>query len=143
MKQNDNKNEGIGEGHSGGSKNKSLEARLLDWFQSGETGASSKCMAAHLTGKESDGNYPHDAGDFGRCIGLLEAVPDLRPKIYKMAKVNTYWASLVVYWEELEKLSGDYEAQTAAIKKIIRPIEAKDKSVIRLGGGVTIRFGGL
>ena len=141
MKQNDNNNQGIGEGHSGGSKKKSFEAKLLEWFQSGETGASSKCIAAHLTGKKSDGSYPHDAGDFGRCVGLLNAVPELRVMISTMAQVNAYWAALVVHWEDLEKLSGDYKALTAAIQKIIRPLEDKDKNIVRLNGGVSIRFG--
>jgi hypothetical protein len=121
----------------------SIEARVLTWALTGETGASSKCLAAHLTGNECDGNYPHDGGDFGKCIGLLNAVPELRPLLPKMAEVNRYWAALVPEWNRIEALSGDYEKQYKAIQGVIRPIEDADRSVIRLGDKATMRFGSI
>ncbi|QEL18769.1 hypothetical protein PX52LOC_05807 [Limnoglobus roseus] len=121
----------------------SIEANVLKWALTGHTGASSKCMAAHLTGNECDGSYPHDAGDFGRCAGLLDAAPELRPLLPKMAEVNRYWAALVPLWDSIEALSGDYRKQTDAISKAIRPIEDKDSGVVRLGKGATIRFGAI
>lgn len=113
---------------------------VLEWMVSGKTGASSKCMAAHLTGNKCDGSYPHDSGDFGRCLGLLKAVPEIRILLPKMADVNRYWAALVKEWDSIEVLSGDYDKQTEAIQRVIRPIEDKDSGVIRMKGS-TIRFG--
>lgn len=116
-----------------------LDSRVLDWFHQGETGASSKCMAFHLTGRSCDGSYPHDSGDFKRCVGLLTAVPELRSLLPRMAEVNRYWAALVPTWEQIEALpSGE---RYAAIRQIIRPIEDADRGVLRLGDNATIRFG--
>lgn len=119
-----------------------IHSKVLDWFQSGKTGASSKCMAFHLTGRKADGDYPHDAADFGRCVGLLTAVPELRSLLPKMGEVNRYWAALVAKWDDLEALSGDYGAQTQAIWKVIHPIEDKDDGIVRMKGA-TIRFGSI
>lgn len=118
-----------------------INSRLLDWFNSGKTGASSKCIAFHLTGRDSSGDYPHDASDFGRCVGLLNAVPELRVDLPKMASLNRYWAALVEQWDEIEALS-DYRAQTQAIRKVLRPIEDADPNLFRLDA-CTIRFGGI
>jgi hypothetical protein len=120
-----------------------FDSKVLDWFQQGAVGASSKCMAFHLTGRDCDGSYPHDAGDFGRCVGLLKTVPELRPRLAKMAEVNRYWAALVSKWDEIEALSGDYQAQSKAVSRAIRPIEENDPGLVRLSGNATIRFGAI
>lgn len=114
--------------------------KLLDWFHSGSTGASSKCMAYHLTGRDCDGSYPHDSGDFQRCVGLLSAVPELRLRLAEMAKVNQYWAALVPVWDKLECQA--LAIRDKNIRAIIRPLEDKDRNIVRLGGGASIRFGG-
>ncbi len=67
-----------------------MDSKIVDWFASDNTGASSRCMAFHLTGRKSDGSYPHDGGDFARCVALLERVPELRAKIGEMANLNSY-----------------------------------------------------
>lgn len=119
---------------------KDINAKLVDWFSSGKTGASSKCMANYLTGRDCDGSYPHDGGDFGRCLGLLEAVPELRPLLPKMAEVNRYWKAIAPRWDEIE--AAPLEKRYEVLQSIIRPIEDADASVIRMGKGVTMRFGG-
>ncbi len=121
----------------------SIEGKVLKWALTGKTGASSKCMAAHLTSNECDGSYPHDGGDFGRCVGLLTAVPELRPLLPKMAEVNRYWAALVPEWGRIEALSGDYDKQYKAIQAVIRPVENADSGVVRMGDHATIRFGAI
>lgn len=117
-----------------------IDKKLVDWLLSGNTGASSKCMAAHLTGRETDGNYPHDSGDFGRCVGLLEAVPELRERLPKMATCNRYWKAIIAQWAEIEDMPR--EEQREALQRIIGPIEKEDKNVVRLSPVATIRFGG-
>lgn len=120
----------------------SIEAKVLKWALTGETGASSECMAAHLTGNSCNGNYPHDSGDFGRCVGLLKAVPELRPLFPKMAGVNRYWAALVSEWNRIEA-TEDCGMQTKAIRAVIRPIEDADRGVVRVGAKDAIRFGAI
>lgn len=119
-----------------------MNARLTRWTLSGETGASSKCMASVLSGGKPKGfgSYPHDGGDFGRCMGLLDAVPEFRDRLGEMRAVNQYWAAIIDAWDEIEAAwrKGDcYDV----IRRVVEPIEAKDASIVRIGKGVSIRFG--
>jgi hypothetical protein len=117
-----------------------VHEKIAAWALSGTTGASATSIAAHLSGiGRQEGNYPHDASDFGRCERLLDMVPELRADFARMAEVNRYWAALVPMWDEI-KAAPD---RTKMIREIIRPIEAKDNGVIRLGEGVSMRFGGI
>lgn len=110
---------------------------LAGWLSSRKTGASSVCIARHLMGGETDGSYPHDAGDFDRCEGLLDAVPGLRKRLPEMAAVNRYWAALVPRWEEIRTAQD----KTAMIRSIVRPLEDAYQKVVRLGDRITLRFG--
>ena len=79
---------------------------LAKWLLHGEVGESSKAIAAELSGlailkSRRFTSYPLDAGDFRRCLLLLEAVPELAPLLPKMAKVSPVWAALVDVWPEL------------------------------------------
>ena len=116
--------------------------QLADWFMNGEVGSSSKCIAKHLSGQKCDEwDYPRDSGDLGRCIKLLNAVPEFRSRISEMATVGKYWAALVPHWRELEACVIDHKKCYAMIQKLTRPIEDDDKNVIRIGDGCTMRFG--
>lgn len=86
------------------SKPQSTERKLLTWLLTGNVGASSKAIAAHLSGIHCDGSYPHDASDFLRCVLLLEAVPELCDELPRMAEVNAEWKALVEHWDEIESL---------------------------------------
>lgn len=110
------------------------------WLDSGKTGASSKCIAAHLAGQgEVTGDYPRDAGDFGRCEGLLKAVPDLQAELPRMAEVNAYWAALVPRWDDIRQS----KRRTALIKKIIEPVQEADPGHVELREGLSVRVGGI
>ncbi len=119
-----------------------IAEKIVDWIQKGSVGESSKCMAMHLSGRPCSGDYPHDAGDFDRCVKMLEAVPELRPIIGNMAKVNSYWAALVKRWSEIEGIT-DWQDKTKVIAAIIRPIEDRDPCIIRVGKNATLRFGNI
>ena len=108
---------------------------IAEWATGRRTGASSTCIARHLMGLKSDGSYPHDGGDFGRCEALLDAVPTLRANFAAMSGVNKYWAALVPRWDEIKASPNRYEL----IQSIIRKIEDEDPNHIRLGAGVSIR----
>lgn len=88
---------------------------LSAWLASDCTGASSLYMAHYLAnhwGKDSHRYaYPHDSGDFGRCLGLLDAVPELREKLAGMAETGREWAALIGAWDELEALHDCGEFQ--------------------------------
>lgn len=121
----------------------SVEQKVIAWFATGHVGESSKCMAAHLTGQDCKGSYPHDGDDFGRCVGLLDAVPELRERLPQMASVNAKWAALVARWDEIESLHKKSKGDVYVLmKSILRPIEDGDPNIIRLGTGATLRFGG-
>lgn len=107
----------------------SIEGKVLRWTLTGSVGLSSRCMAAHLTGNKCDGSYPHDGGDFQRCVDLLNACPELRPLLPKMAEVNSYWLALIPEWERIEALSGKSGMQYKEIQKIIGAIKCRDKNV--------------
>lgn len=112
---------------------------IAEWATGRKTGASSMCIARHLMGLKSDGSYPRDSGDFGRCEALLDAVPSLRSELFKMAEVNRYWAALVPRWDEIKASENQYEL----IQSIVRSIEDKDRSHVRLGDGISMRFGSI
>ncbi len=86
---------------------------LYAWLQSDGTGSSSLYMAHVLAGywvKTASGyNYPVDAGDFGRCLGLLAAAPELRDTLTEMADMGPEWEALVGAWDDLEALYGARE----------------------------------
>ena len=110
---------------------------IANWATSRDTGASSKCIARHLMGLDTDGSYPHDADDFGRCERLLVAIPELRPRLGEMASVNRYWATIAPRWDEIKSAPD----QNAAIRSLVSQIEKNDPNHIDLGNGVSMRIG--
>lgn len=102
---------------------------LATWLDSDETGLSSLCMARHLGriaeleprvpfDRSSDGkDHPHDPSDFGRCVGLLKAVPELRPHVSRMAEASPAWGALAAAWDELEALYAE-ELPTGSAPKL-------------------------
>lgn len=74
---------------------------LADWLASDDTGMSSLFMASKLTGMfEAEYAYPHDPADFGRCLRLVEAVPELESKIRDMSQHGKEWAVVAANWHE-------------------------------------------
>lgn len=75
------------------------------WRKTDQVGASSDFMAARL-GKAGHREYayPRDPADFGRCLTLLEAAPELRDNLKDMAGEGPEWAALIPKWDEMERL---------------------------------------
>jgi hypothetical protein len=84
-----------------------MKDKVLKWMLNGRVGLSSKAMAAHLCGFPCEGDYPIDPDDFNRCMMFLDAVPEARALLPKMAEVNRYWAALVSRWDEIEAAFRD------------------------------------
>lgn len=79
-----------------------MNDNMLRWLLTGHVGASSKAMAQHLCGFPCSGCSPSDPDDFALCLMLLDAVPEARAELHRMAEVNRYWAALVARWDEIE-----------------------------------------
>jgi hypothetical protein len=77
---------------------------LQGWPTSDDTGMSSKAIFNHMRGRPSDGRYPLDPDDFGRCHRLLALAPEWRNRIGEMAAYGAEWAALSAAWNELETL---------------------------------------
>jgi len=124
---------------------KSIEARALEWAVGRDTGSSSNALCAFLSGVRPKGHidYPVDGDDLGRCMRLLDLIPEWKPRIGEMKAANPQWAALADNWDELTKLhkAENYEATYKKMKAILRGPEAKDPNLIRMGENVSIRFG--
>jgi hypothetical protein len=129
-----------------------MSEKALAWIVGNDTGMSSKALWAVMMGQKSDRSHPHDPADLGRCLRLLEAVPEWKPRLSEMAAVSNYWAALVANWAELERLmreetgmKRDWQGKATKtydkMKAILRPLEDADRHVFRMGDGVTMRFG--
>ena len=69
---------------------KPVEQRALYWALSGDTGNSSRTIAGHMTANpiESHQMPPSDSDDRGRCIRLLELIPEWIPRLNEMIKYD-------------------------------------------------------
>lgn len=104
----------FGRGEIASSPNSGIAA----WRRTDHVGASSDFMAAKLGNAGiRDYAHPHDPSDFGRCLTLLEAAPELREKLPQMAQESKQWAALVAHWSELEALWAE-ESPTGKAPKL-------------------------
>lgn len=85
-----------------------------EWLASDDTGSSSKAIFAmmmRLSWEDVDlvvleGRFPLpplDAGDFGRCVRLLDHFPHWRERLHEMERFAA-WVGLIAHWAELEAL---------------------------------------
>lgn len=111
------------------------------WLQTDHTGQSSLYMAFILSGGHNSAfsspppyAYPLDPQDFGRCLGLLGAAPELRERVSDMMLQGREWAGLIAHWDELETLyleespSGHAPKLYDRMREILGPIEKGDQS---------------
>jgi hypothetical protein len=122
----------------------SIEERAAQWRAGRDTGASSKTLCAMMLGETPRyRDHPHDGDDLGRCLRLLELIPEWKPRLPEMAAVSPYWAALVENWADLERLSKLTAPSPLRnrMKALLGPLEDADPNVIRLGRGVTMRIG--
>ena len=65
----------------------SIQKRANAWLLGDDTGMSSKMLAAHMLGlKPARNTPPTDASDRGRCIRLLEIIPEWIERLDEMKK---------------------------------------------------------
>jgi hypothetical protein len=84
-----------------------LSRAATEWLANGRRGVSSNTIFTSLTGIDALSghrpSHPHDPDDLDRCIALLVQVPELRPKLYRMAECSPEWARLISRWDEIEQ----------------------------------------
>jgi len=84
-----------------------LERKVLAWLASRDTGVSSKVLAfasVGLTEKLDDLCYPWDASDLGRCIRLVESIPEVRLTFPVVCRISNKWCNIIDHWDELVEL---------------------------------------
>lgn len=82
--------------------------QIVRWIFTGETGLSSKCIAATMLGHKSMyGDHPSDPADFRRCLKLINIAPGIRDRLDEMRNISRYWNALIERWDEIEKCFMD------------------------------------
>jgi hypothetical protein len=81
----------------------SIPQAALEWIVGDDTGMSSEAIWAHMVGApKRHASHPYDPDDLGRCVRLLDKVPEWRARIGEMAPYSPEWAALVGDWPRLE-----------------------------------------
>lgn len=136
----------------------------LEWMMAGKTGVSSKTILHVMEGTPPPSmgpDTPHDPADFGRCHGLLEAIPEYRARLGEVAEKYPAWVGLVREWNKLtamyveSKASGNWESPSLydAMQPLIDEGRIADgwtrtgcgwsrdaKKIIRMGDRASIEF---
>lgn len=81
-----------------------ITTRAIEWAGGRGTGASSKAIWSHMLTGKCDGSYPRDGDDLGRCVRLLDLIPEWKSRIGEMARYGGAWIGLVDQWDALVKL---------------------------------------
>jgi hypothetical protein len=84
-----------------------VEEKANNWIINGRVGLSSKTMWACLMNVPEFRIYhPCDAGDFGRCYSLLEAVPEWKEEVYfeRLKGLSSEWFNLIKNWDKLTQM---------------------------------------
>lgn len=82
----------------------SLEARIVGWLSTNDTGASSECLAYATLGHgrpRYGAMEPADSADLGRCLRLIHRIPEVRATVDLLAAQHAGWARLAPHWDEL------------------------------------------
>lgn len=110
----------------------SVLSRAIEWLVTGETGTSSKTILAVMTGivegkRSLDYCVPLDASDFGRCKKLLNAIPEWREQLPKVAEAFPQWRLLIELWDSLDHLydSGNWTPLNRILRVLREEYTAK------------------
>ena len=108
--------------------------RAFEWSMEHQ-GCSARSMLYLLIGAPArSGSTPRDAGDFGRCVAMLDAVwphgwPDLAPVAEKGGPV---WAGIVAAWPDLLR---KWTAGDGPTYERFRAMEVRSREEARAAGG--------
>lgn len=102
--------------------NMNEQGRALFWALSGDTGISSEAIAKHMTGTGVVGRFgmqpPSDADDRGRCIRLLELIPEWIKRLPEMTKYDAQKVEgIVINSSGISSYSNDWATQIPLIMR--------------------------
>lgn len=106
-----------------------LHQRTMQWIMGRDTGSSSRAIVGQMTGVTGQRSHPWDIDDFGRCVRMLDVLPEYRSRLDEMKPISMQWKLLVEHWDELETLYYAWEADrhdrrgTERIKELIAQAE--------------------
>lgn len=81
---------------------KTIAERAVAWWGSRDTGVSSQAIARYMQGLPRDcTRAPIDVYDFGRCVRLLDRIPEWHERLPEMAAYGAAWAEIVAAWDVL------------------------------------------
>lgn len=95
--------------------------KLTRWFYEGNTGVSSKHMAAVACGVHDDKwlfTSPSDSDDFKRCFLLVEAVPEIREHFPAIAESGDKWRIVIDNWDRLVDSLKNKEDTTDLMRRL-------------------------
>jgi len=106
---------------------------VAEWLLGGDTGRSSEFMARVLSDMPADSfdgknDYPRDPSDFGRCVRMLEKIPNLYRRLGRMRKHGLIWSALVDKWYSFRELYRS-EAPSGKCPVLYREMRALFDSV--------------
>jgi hypothetical protein len=95
-----------------------VREEVLNWFVNGDTGSSSKVLAAAAAGIEvNDGVYvPRDPSDFIRCLDMLKACPSIN----NLESAKDMYPSLAPYVDNWNEMVEILESDTESSSKVTR-----------------------
>ena len=106
--------------------------KIALWMSGNGVGNSSKAIASATLGAVSTrDDYPRDGDDLGRCLRLIEMVPECRAGVDMLAAVSGPWKRLAAEWDTLAEMhrQGD------------RGLHAKMRALIDPNGRRSWRWG--
>jgi hypothetical protein len=133
-----------------------MDKRIAEWLASDDTGISSTAIMLWLSAGTKDTSWgprtPSDPADLGRCLRLLERIPEWKPRLPEMANAGPEWAAIVPHWSEIEAsfvaecggtLPGPNDRwECPKTYELMCSVRYRHPGEIRLGSGMTMRFGG-
>lgn len=95
--------------------------RALHWIVSGDTGPASIAIWAVMTGlvdKDDNevwgpvisGATPNNGVEFGKCVRLLELMPEWRRRLDEVARMFPAWGPVVASWDTLARFHNKKQA---------------------------------
>lgn len=85
---------------------------LTAWLASDDVGMSSKFMASVLSGQfQAEFAIPYDPADFGRCVRMIQAVPELKGLIHLMCKHGPMWTAVADNWERWSEMLNEEQSR--------------------------------
>lgn len=91
-----------------------LPVNAAEWLLGKDTGASSIAILSAAFGYPAHRDYPHDGGDFGCCVRLLDNVPEAALGVERLASICPVWRMIEANWARLRTLHKARAWQTIA-----------------------------